>query len=55
MVNNSNSELSEVIIDGIRFLESIARHYGPEKSIDIWDKMGEAMGQDIKGQVFLAC
>lgn len=46
--------VDEIIFDGIRFLESIARHYGPEKSIEIWDKMGEAMGQDIKGQVFFS-
>lgn len=51
-MENQDEAYQEIIFDGIRLLESIARYYGPEKSIEIWDKMGEAMGQDIKGQVF---
>jgi hypothetical protein len=50
----SDEGFQQIVADGIHFLESIARHYGPEKSIEIWDKMGEAMGQDIKGHVFFA-
>lgn len=53
-MTEQEDNLEEIIFDGIRFLESIARKYGPEKSIEIWDKLGEAMGQDIKGQVFFA-
>ncbi len=51
-MENREDALNEVIFDGIRFLESIARQFGPEKSIEIWEKMGEAMGRDIQGQVF---
>jgi ribosomal protein L7/L12 len=46
--------MDEVIFDGIRFLESITRHYGPEKGIEVWNKMGEAFGEDIKGKVFFS-
>lgn len=49
-----DEDFQQIIQDGIHFLESIARYYGPEKSIEIWDKMGEAMGPDIKGRVFFA-
>jgi hypothetical protein len=50
----NNQAMDEVIFDGIRFLESITRHYGPEKGIEVWDKMGEAFGDDIKGKVFFS-
>ena len=50
----NNQAMDEVVFDGIRFLESITRHYGPEKGIEVWDKMGEAFGDDIKGRVFFS-
>lgn len=50
----NNEAMDEVIFDGIRFLESITRHYGAEKGIEVWDKMGEAFGEDIKGKVFFS-
>lgn len=53
MEENENS-LDDVIFDGIRFMESIARHYGAERSIELWDKMGEAFGDEVKGKVFFA-
>jgi hypothetical protein len=46
--------LDEVIFDGIRFMESLARHYGAERSIEVWDQLGEVLGPDVKSQVFLA-
>lgn len=48
------SELDEVVFDGIRFLESITRHMGPEKGMAVWEKMGEAFGDEIKGKVFFS-
>ena len=47
-------DLDSVIFDGIRFLESITRHYGPEQGMAVWDKMGEAFGDEVKGKVFFA-
>jgi hypothetical protein len=47
-------DIDEVVFDGIRFLESITRHYGPEKGIEVWEKMGEAFGDEIKGKVFFS-
>jgi ribosomal protein L7/L12 len=46
--------LDEVVFDGIRFLESLTRHYGAEKGMQVWEKMGEAVGDEIKGKVFFS-
>lgn len=48
----STDDYDFMLVDGIRFLESIARYYGPERSIEVWEKMGEAMGKDVQGTVF---
>lgn len=44
----------EVIFDGIRFMESLSRCYGAEQAVAVWDRLGEALGTDIKHQVFFA-
>ncbi len=49
-----NDPLDDVVFDGIRFLESLTRHYGPEKGMQVWEKMGEAVGDEIKGKVFFS-
>lgn len=49
-----NDTIDEVVFDGIRFLESLTRHYGPERGMEVWEKMGEVLGPDIKGQVFFS-
>jgi len=54
MLTESNEEFDEVIFDGIRFMESLARHYGAERSIEVWDQLGEVLGPDVKSRVFLA-
>ena len=51
---NQNDSLDEVVFDGIRFLESLTRHYGAEKGMAVWEKMGEAVGDEIKGKVFFS-
>ena len=50
----SNHELDEVVFDGIRFLESLTRYYGAEKGMEVWEAMGHAVGDDIKGKVFFS-
>jgi ribosomal protein L7/L12 len=56
MTNNDSADdmLNYVIIDGVRFLQSITQHYGTERGMAVWEKLGEAMGPEIKGQVFFA-
>lgn len=49
-----DNALEEVVFDGIRFLESLTRYYGAEKGMEVWDKMGEAVGEEIKGKVFFS-
>jgi ribosomal protein L7/L12 len=51
-VDDSNTELAYVIADGIQFLRSITQYYGTDKGMEVWNAMGEAMGKEIKGQVF---
>lgn len=51
---NQNDQLDEVVFDGIRFLESLTRYYGAEKGMEVWNKMGEAVGDEIKGKVFFS-
>ena len=46
--------IEAVVSDGVRFLESITLHYGPEKGMQVWEAMGEAMGREVKGKVFFA-
>lgn len=41
-----------LVYDGIRFLESLTRYYGAEKGMEVWEKLGEAVGQEVKGAVF---
>ena len=51
---NEKSSMDEVVFDGIRFLESLTRHYGSEKGMAVWEQMGEVMGDEIKGKIFFA-
>lgn len=46
--------MEPVIRDGIRFLESLTRHYGQEEGMRIWEGIGEVVGVDVKGQIFFA-
>lgn len=43
-----------VVRDGIRFLESLTRHYGQDEGMRIWDSLGEVIGNEVKGQIFFA-
>lgn len=46
--------LDELVIDGIRFLESMTRYYGADKGMELYDKFGEVLGQDVKGKILFA-
>ena len=54
MIDEKDEQCNEVVLDGIRFLESLTRYYGAERGMKVWEKMGEAMGQELQGQVFFA-
>lgn len=54
MHDQEHDSLDDVIFDGIRFMESIARHYGSERAVELWDKMSEAFGDEVKGKVLFA-
>lgn len=50
----TDDTLSFVITDGIRFLQSLTQHYGTERGMEVWEKLGEVMGPEVKGRVFFA-
>jgi hypothetical protein len=54
MMDAQEDTLSAVIADGIRFLESITRHYGHEEGLRVWDGIGNVVGNEIKGKIFFA-
>ena len=54
MDTNTDDPLNDVVTDGVRFLKSIVRFYGSERGMEVWEKLGEALGQDIKGRVFFS-
>jgi hypothetical protein len=54
-IDYTDDTLSYVITDGIRFLQSLTQHYGAERGMEVWEKLGEVMGPEIKGQVFFLC
>jgi ribosomal protein L7/L12 len=53
-IDYTDDTLSYVITDGIRFLQSLTQHYGAERGMEVWEKLGEVMGPEIKGQVFFS-
>ena len=42
-----------LINDSIRFLESLGNYYGAERAMEVWKALGPAVGDDVKGQVFM--
>jgi ribosomal protein L7/L12 len=43
-----------VVRDGIRFIESLTRHYGPERGQEIWKGIGDVVGKEVRGKIFFA-
>lgn len=43
-----------VVRDGIRFMESLTRHYGAERGQEIWKDIGEVVGKEVRGKIFFA-
>lgn len=43
-----------LISDGIRFLQSLNEYYGVDRAMAVWSALGPAMGDDVKGQVFMS-
>ena len=53
-MSHSEDTMSAVIADGIRFLESITRHYGADEGQRIWEGIGNVVGPEVKGKIFFA-
>jgi hypothetical protein len=49
---NKEEEFQDIIDDGLAFLKSLTRYYGPEKGMEVWESMGDAIGVDVKGAIF---
>lgn len=46
--------MDQLISDGIQFVKSLTDYYGPEKGMEVWNAMGESMGQTVHRKVFMA-
>ena len=46
--------MASVIRDGIRFMESLTRHYGTDRGQEIWEGIGNVVGTEVKGKIFFA-
>lgn len=40
-----------LVRSGIRFLKDLQNDLGTEKGLEVWDKLREAMGDEVSGQV----
>lgn len=45
---------NELISAGIVFMRAITETWGPERGMEIWDKMAEAIDPDYKGAIFFS-
>lgn len=50
----ADETMDMVVRDGIRFMESITRHYGPDRGQEIWEGISEVVGKEVKGKIFFA-
>ena len=50
---DKDEQYDVLVSDAIRFLESLGNYYGAERAMDVWNALGPAMGDDVKGQVFM--
>lgn len=44
----------DVVFAGIEFIREVTRVYGPERGQAIFEALGHAMGEDVKGAVFFS-
>lgn len=51
---NNNPDYPCLISDGIQFLESLSRIYGPERAHEVWLSMKDAMGREVQMDIFSA-
>ena len=53
-MEQQDKTMDMVIRDGIRFMESLTRHYGSDRGQEIWEGIGEIVGKEVKGKIFFA-
>lgn len=51
---NNEETMDSLVHDGIAFLESLTRHYGTDRGMELWEQFGEILGREIKGKIFFA-
>lgn len=50
-MNETEDTFDNVVLDGIRFMESLSKHYGQEKGMEIWEAFGPIMGREVQGKI----
>ncbi len=53
-MNNDDGAMDRLVDSGIRFLESLTNYYGTDKGMEVWEAIGTAAGNEVKGKVFFA-
>ena len=53
--NELNSlQLEQVVGAGLHFLRTLTEAYGADHGMKMWERLGDTMGQDLKGRIFFA-
>jgi hypothetical protein len=52
--NLPETNRDELISSGIVFMRAITETWGPERGMEVWDKMAEAIDPDYKGAIFFS-
>lgn len=50
----NNDDRYQLVFDSINFMQSIVRHYGQEKGLEIWEKIADTCDPALKGDIFVA-
>ena len=45
---------TQLVDDSIRFMQSMTDYYGVDQGMEVWQKISEHMGDDVKADIFLS-
>jgi hypothetical protein len=50
---HSDDNRSQLVADAIAFMQSIVRHYGEKKGMEVFENLSDIVDPNIKGEVFM--
>lgn len=45
--------MEQLVRDGLQFVKSMTDYYGPEKGMEVWKSMGDAVGKSLQNKIFM--